>query len=156
VEAGHSFSLGAWRSELFGSLHRFTLEEEAFVERGAHGMNLAVDSRRSEAWSTELGLRMARSFGLLGGRLVPRLELAWLGDFDRSESLKARFEGVPGGSAEFDGSHGHRHGGRLRTALGYERTLSKRTAFGASLMLEAEERLGERDVEGSLQLQLRF
>jgi uncharacterized protein with beta-barrel porin domain len=156
VEVGRSFSLGAWSSEVFGSAHRFALEEDSFAEEGARGLNLVVDSRRTELWQTEVGVRLARKLDVGKASLVPSFELAWLHDLDRSDGIVAGFEGAPGTAAEFDVEIGDADGLRLGTALTYDRSLTERSSLGLSLGLDADLRPSERELSAGARLELRF
>ncbi|MFZ7127524.1 MAG: autotransporter domain-containing protein [Desulfobacterales bacterium] len=101
---GYGFDLGSWSWGPDAALCYVHLDEEAFTETGAGGMNLTIEGRRTESLVAEAGLRVARRFETAHGRLIPELRVALNYDFGIDDrAITAAFEGAPAVAFTTDG-----------------------------------------------------
>ncbi len=69
------------RASPFVTLAYTRLVEDDLTERGAGGLGLHIDARRSESLFSELGLKVQRELSLPFGRIAPEFGLAWRRSF---------------------------------------------------------------------------
>lgn len=72
------------------------VSENAYDEKGAHGENLSIDSRKQKSLRTFVGLVLRDNIDLGDGYLQPELRGGWSYDFlNDPEDLTASFAGAP-------------------------------------------------------------
>jgi len=127
---GYYFPVDEWRWGPFGSVLYTRLDEDGFKEKGVGALNLKVESRRSEALLSRLGLRAGRAFTLKNATLLPEVSLAWLHDFDIDDGVTtAAIAGAPGGSFSMPGQPVERDGVNTGVSL----SLLSKSGYRASL-----------------------
>jgi autotransporter-associated beta strand protein len=95
LAAGHSFGRRSWMltPSVGVLLSRWALED--FTEQGVAAGAAALTGWQSRALLAQAGLELKAR--LLEGRLVPRLQLNWLGVLGSSRSLGVRYQGASEG-----------------------------------------------------------
>jgi hypothetical protein len=138
-EGGKGFSLGGWRSEVFGALSYVSLDEKGFQETGASGVDLIVDPRRTESLIGEVGWRSSRRMKFGHATMVPWLSVAFMHDFDIDDrTITARYAGAPDTSFKLPGREISQDGVRVGGALTVVGRKNWNTSFGFSSELRSD------------------
>jgi outer membrane autotransporter protein len=107
--------------EPFGRLQYIKLDEDAFTEKGAGDINQRISSRDTESLTSEIGVRVSRSFPQAGGRLTTDASVAWLHDFDIDDrAITTSYTGAPASSFSVPGQDVERNGVTLGLGVGFE------------------------------------
>ncbi len=133
--AGMMFDLDGWWLEPYGYLQYTRLDEDSFQENNS-GVGLAVASRTTESFVSELGLRLSRALHFNSGILLPDVGVGWHHDYDIDDQLiNASYVGVPNSSFSIkgqpvnadglivDGGLTYRSNGGIVTSLRYSADL---------------------------------
>jgi len=89
---GYDFRLGATTLTPYFRGEYVHIDIDSFTETGAAGLNLFIDSQRTNSFQTALGARVAHSFSTPFGVIGPYLSLEWRHEFlNDSESITARY-----------------------------------------------------------------
>ena len=98
LEAGYDFSFGNWDLRPFASLLYTHLDEEGFRETGADSLDMQIEDNQTDSLSSELGVRLSRSFEMEKGILTPEFTAAWQKDYDSDRhEMAVSFAGEPTG-----------------------------------------------------------
>ena len=90
--------------EPFGRLQYVKLDEDSFTESGAGDINQRISSRDTDSLTSEIGMRVSRSFPHAGGRLTTDASVAWLHDFDIDDrTITTSYTGAPTSSFSVPG-----------------------------------------------------
>ncbi len=117
-ETGWNLRLHRWTLQPFAALRYTFLDEEGYAESGAEGVNLRVNDRKTDALTSNLGLRFAYHFEKDGWLCIPEATIAWDHDFDLDDRrITAAFEGAPATTFVTDGRPIDRDGVVLGGAL---------------------------------------
>ena len=139
VEGGLNFDHQPWVLQPFANLQYLYLDEDEFTEGGAGGLNQKVESRKTKALVSELGLRVSPVIQLETGLLIPEASLAWLYDFDIDDRVvKSSFADQPGTEFSIDGNDAEQNG----AAVGIGLTFQGKSGFKPSLKYSGEFRDG--------------
>jgi outer membrane autotransporter protein len=107
--------------EPFGRLQYIKLDEDSFTEKGAGDINQRISSRDTESLTSEIGVRVSRSFPQAGGRLTTDASVAWLHDFDIDDrAITTSYTGAPASSFSVPGQDVERNGVTLGLGVGFE------------------------------------
>ncbi len=137
LRAGYTFRVQDWALEPFASAQYVFLDEDAFIESGAAGLSLNVDSRTTQSLVSELGLRVTRVFSFDYGKLVPEVSVAWLHDFDIDDRvITSSFAGSPGATFAVAGPKAQKDG----AAGGAGITFVHKSGFSTSIKYIGEYR----------------
>jgi uncharacterized protein with beta-barrel porin domain len=118
LQGGYYFDIKKWLIGPFASLQYIYLDEESFNEKGAGGVSLRVDGRKTDSLVSELGVRLARVFKTKCGSLIPEVSAAWLHDFDIDDRvITSSFAGSPGASFSIRGQDVERNGATLGAGI---------------------------------------
>jgi len=96
VETGWNLSLTKWILQPFAGLRYTFLDEEGYEESGVEGVNLRVEERKTDALTSDLGLRFAYPFKKDTWICIPEATVAWDHDFDLDDRrITAALDGSP-------------------------------------------------------------
>lgn len=96
---GWDANLAGWLVGPMAGLDYLSLSEDGFTESGAGFLNLNVQGRDVDYWSSALGVRAAGRYNFGSWALLPRAQLAWRHLFaDERRDVKASFSGYGGNS----------------------------------------------------------
>jgi uncharacterized protein YhjY with autotransporter beta-barrel domain len=146
---GYNFVLGSMVLQPFASVQYVLIDEDAFLETGAGGLNLDVGARKTDSLVSSVGLRAARVFSTDGGSLVPEISAAWNYDFDIDDRvITTSIQGSPDTPFSVEGQKVERNGMTLGTGI----TFMNRHGFSTRLKYSAEfrENYEAHDVMGEL------
>ncbi|MDI6451289.1 autotransporter outer membrane beta-barrel domain-containing protein [Anaerobaca lacustris] len=117
-ETGWNLHLHRWTLQPFAALRYTFLDEQSYAESGAEGVNLRVNDRKTDALTSNLGLRFACHFEKDDWLCIPEATIAWDHDFDLDDRrITAAFEGAPATTFVTDGRPIDRDGVVLGGAL---------------------------------------
>jgi uncharacterized protein with beta-barrel porin domain len=135
LQGGYYFDIKKWLIGPFASLQYVYLDEESFDEKGAGGVSLNIDGRKTDSLVSQLGVRLARVFGTKCGSLIPEVSAAWLHDFDIDDRvITSSFAGSPGASFSIKGQDVERNGATLGAGI----TFIHKSGFSTSLKYMGE------------------
>jgi len=130
-----------WLIEPYASLFFSQVNEDEFQESGG-GLSLRVHGDRSRMLLSDVGLRVARSFDVPFGSLIPEAGVAWNYDFRPDDrSVTASLVGVDGSEFSIPGEQTGRHGARFEAGLSWQGA----RGFAASLKYTDDFRSGADD-----------
>jgi outer membrane autotransporter protein len=96
IESGCMLKAGDWAFQPFMALGYTYLDEESYDEHGANGINLSIESRKTDSLISDLGARIAYPFKAKTWLCIPEATLAWHHDYDiDSRSIVASFDSAP-------------------------------------------------------------
>lgn len=96
------------------------LDEDGFTETGAGAVNQRIESRSTDALTSEVGMRVSRIYQKVGGRLTAAAGVAWLHDFEIDDrSITANHTGASG-AFSLQGQDVDRNGVTLELGVGFE------------------------------------
>ena len=97
VGGGWDYQCGRWIMGPRLDVGYLSLSEDGFRESGADFLDLNVDDRDADYWSSALGLRAAARYDLDAWALLPRLDISWRHLFsDDARGVEASFRDYPG------------------------------------------------------------
>jgi outer membrane autotransporter protein len=141
ASSGRYIDVNRWVIEPYASLFFSQVYEEGFQESGG-GLSLRVHDDRSRMLVSDVGLRVARSFDVPFGTLIPEAGVAWNYDFRLDDrSVTASLVGVDGSEFSIPGEQTGRHGARFEAGLSWQGA----SGFAASLKYTGEFRSGADD-----------
>jgi outer membrane autotransporter protein len=115
--------------------------EDGFQESGG-GLSLRIHDDRTRSLSSDVGLRVARSYEMPFGKLIPEAGIAWIYDFQLDDrSITASFVDVAGSEFSIPGEQTGRHGARFEAGL----SLQGNNGLSASFRYKGEFRSGADD-----------
>ena len=86
------------------------MRENRFTERGAESLNLKVRGFNAQTLRTNLGIGVARPFGLVCAEVIPQIYVAWVHDlFLDSRTIRSNLKPL-GGSFKVHGYNRDRNG----------------------------------------------
>lgn len=133
--------MNRWLIEPYASLFFSQVNEDEFQESGG-GLSLRVHGDRSRMLLSDVGLRVARSFDVPFGSLIPEAGVAWNYDFRPDDrSVTASLVGVDGSEFSIPGEQTGRHGARFEAGLSWQGA----RGFAASLKYTDDFRSGADD-----------
>ncbi len=96
IETGWNHSLKKWMLQPFAGLRYTILDEDSYEESGVEGVNLCVEARKTDALTSDLGLRFACPFEKDTWLCIPEATVAWDHDFDLDDRrITAAFDSSP-------------------------------------------------------------
>jgi len=150
---GRVFRIGELKMEFSGSLQYLSLNEAAFDERGAGGINLHVEEQKIEDVSGELEWRAGYDVETKYGKLAMQFNAGWLYDIVQDDrSLTVSFADAPDSSFTLPGEVVDKEGVRLGTAI----TFIGQNDFSLTTRISTEQRSNYQDTTAMLQARLRF
>ena len=107
--------------EPFGRLQYIKLDEDSFTESGAGDINQRISSRDTDSLTSEIGMRISRSFPHASGRLTTDASVAWLHDFDIDDrTITTSYTGAPTSSFSLPGQDVESNGVTLGLGVAFE------------------------------------
>lgn len=99
VGGGWDYQCGNWVLGPRLGINYLSLSEDSLRESGADFLDLSIQDRETDYWSSALGFRVAARYDLGSWALLPRLNLAWQHMFsDDARSIEASFRDYTGQS----------------------------------------------------------
>jgi uncharacterized protein with beta-barrel porin domain len=96
VGTGYDVRLGAATLTPYGRVEYLRLTVDEYTERGALGLDLAIEDQTAESLLTVLGARLAHAFGTPIGVVVPQVRGEWRHEFlNNSQLIRAKFANDP-------------------------------------------------------------
>lgn len=150
---GKAFYAGDWAMEVNGALQYLSVDEGAFQEIGAGGIQLKVNGRQYEEVTGELGWRAGYGMPSRFGFFNMQVSASWLYDLvQNDQGLTASFVDVAGSSFTLPSSQIAREGIRLGAAL----TFAGKNDLNLTARISSEQRSDYRDTNAWIQAQMRF
>jgi outer membrane autotransporter protein len=141
LSGGRYFDVKQWVIEPYASILFNQVDEEGFQETGG-GLSLRIHDDRTRSLVSDVGLRVARSYEIPFGKLIPEAGIAWIYDFQLDERMiTASLVDVGGSEFSIPGEQTGRHGARFETGLSW----MGNSGFAASLKYTGEFRSGAND-----------
>jgi fibronectin-binding autotransporter adhesin len=141
LSSGRYVDVNQWVVEPYASMLFTQTYEDGFQETGG-GLSLRIHDDRTRSLSTDVGLRVARSYEMPFGKLIPEAGVAWIYDFQLDDrSITASFTDVAGSEFSIPGEQTGRHGARFEAGL----SLLGNNGLSASLRYTGEFRSGADD-----------
>jgi len=141
LSGGRYFDVKQWVIEPYASILFNQVDEEGFQETGG-GLSLRIHDDRTRSLVSDVGLRVARSYEIPFGKLIPEVGIAWIYDFQLDERrITASLVDVGGSEFSIPGEQTGRHGARFETGLSW----LGNSGFAASLKYTGEFRSGAND-----------
>jgi uncharacterized protein with beta-barrel porin domain len=141
LSGGRYFDVKQWVIEPYASILFNQIDEEGFQETGG-GLSLRIHDDRTRSLVSDVGLRVARSYEIPFGKLIPEAGIAWIYDFQLDERrITASLVDVGGSEFSIPGEQTGRHGARFETGLSWLGS----SGFAASLKYTGEFRSGAND-----------
>ncbi len=135
VETGWNASSTKWVLQPFAGLRYTILDEDSYEESGVEGVNLRVEERRTDALTSDLGLRFAYPFEKGMWLCIPEATIAWDHDFDLDDRrITAAFDGSPTTTFVTDGRDIDKNG----IVLGADLTLIRKNRLSLSVKYTGE------------------
>jgi outer membrane autotransporter protein len=117
LSGGRYFDVSRWVVEPYVSMLFTQTYEDGFQESGG-GLSLRIHDDRTRSLSSDVGLRVARSYEMPFGKLIPEAGIAWICDFQLDDrSITASFVDVAGSEFSIPGEQTGRHGARFEAGL---------------------------------------
>jgi outer membrane autotransporter protein len=141
LSGGRYFDVNRWVIEPYASMLFTQVDEEGFQETGG-GLSLRIHDDRTRSLVSDVGLRVARSYEIPFGKLIPEAGIAWIYDFQLDDRrITASLVDVGGSEFSIPGEQTGRHGARFETGLSW----LGNGGFAASLKYTGEFRSGAND-----------
>jgi uncharacterized protein YhjY with autotransporter beta-barrel domain len=120
LAGGFMAGAGNWSRGPYAVLHYVRTGEDAFLERGAGGINLVMNARKFDALNTEFGMRAQHSAEFYDGVLIAELSGGWTHDFAIDDGvITAAYAGAPGTSFALQGQSIEHNGANFSAGLSY-------------------------------------
>jgi outer membrane autotransporter protein len=120
LSGGRYIDLNRWVVEPYASMLFAQAYEEGFQESG-DGLSLRIHDDRTRSLVSDVGLRIARSYEVPFGHLIPEAGVAWAYDFRLDDRrVTASLADVEGSEFSMPGEQTGRHGARFEAGLSWQ------------------------------------
>ena len=141
VSGGRYVDVNRWVFEPYASMLFTQTYEEGFQETGG-GLSLRIHDDRTRSLVSDVGLRVARSYEMPFGKLIPEAGIAWIYDFRLDDRrITASLVDVDGSEFSLPGEQTGRHGARFEAGFSWLGS----SGFAASIKYTGESRSGADD-----------